>query len=219
MLYFITIDDAGGASPIDLGRVGSVFLTAMGFMVFWRGNVLASWSASAFALAGGVAALLVGMFGPAFAANSPAPARGGVREVYVRGTRTKESNVTEPKPKEGKVFKTLHAGFAIHGKKAAYYWRGQITTPGNYYVRIEYENPADKERPLVNDMELPERAVDVEFSSPDFVRGIRIYGDYKMKATFYGGRDMKVVIDKVEQTVRSYVDTTKEEVRVFKGLK
>jgi hypothetical protein len=198
---------------------GFGILTAMKFLLFWRANLLARWNASAFAFVAGVAVILVGMFGPAFAADSPAPARGGVREVYVRGTRTKESNVTEPKPKEGKVFKTLHAGFGIHGKKAAYYWRGQITTPGNYYVRIEYENPADKKKPLVNDMELPERAVDVEFSSPDFVRGIRVYGDYKMKATFYGGHDMKAVIDTVEQTVRSYVDTTKEEVRVFKGLK
>jgi hypothetical protein len=140
--------------------------------------------------------------------------------VYVMGTHTTGSDMTEPRPRQSQFFKTENAGFVVIQKGAAYYLLARIikSPPAVYYVRIKYENPLDKTRPFVNDMDLKPTMDEVRFSSSDVVWGIRNYDKYTIQVDVYTNRENLQPIDTLIQPVRAYVDTTRGEVRVEKGM-
>lgn len=130
------------------------------------------------------------------------------------------SNITEPRPRESQFFRTDHAGFVVLEKGAAYYLQARVlkSPPSTYYIRVEYENPQDKSRPFTNDMDFKATMDGVRFSSPDVVWGIRNYADYTIRVSVFTSRESTEAIDTLIQPVRSYVDTTTGEVRVYNRM-
>ena len=152
--------------------------------------------------------------------TSTRPAAASKQPVFVKGTYMPGSNLTEPRPGESQFFKTDHAGFVVLEKGAAYYLQARVlkSPPSTYYIRVEYENPQDKSRPFVNDMDLTTTMDGVRFSSPDVVWGIRNYADYTIRASVFTNRERAQPIDTLVQPVRAYVDTTTGEVRIYNRM-
>lgn len=150
--------------------------------------------------------------------NSPLLKQG--KPVFSKGTYMPGSNITEPRPVKSRLLSVEHGGFVILESGAAYYLHAVLNEPltSNVYLRIEYENPRDREHPFVNDMELTPETRAVRFSSPDVVWGIQNYKDYTIRVTAFSSRQSSEPIDSLVQPVRAYVDTTTDKVRVFEGM-
>ena len=143
------------------------------------------------------------------------------RPFYVTGTYKAGSNVTEPRPRESRFFRTDHAGFVVLENGAAYYIVARVLKhpPTNYQLRVQYENPQDKTRPFVTTGELRPTMDGILFRSPDVVWGIRNWGDYTIRIDLFTSPESMEPIDTLIQPVRSYVDTTTAEVRIFHRLR
>ena len=140
--------------------------------------------------------------------------------VFVKGTYMPGSNITEPRPRGSQFLMTDHAGFVVLEKGAAYYLQARVlkSPPSTYYIRVEYENPQDKNHPFTSDMDLTTTTDGVRFSSPDVVWGIRNYADYMIRASVFTNRESTQPIDTLVQPVRAYVDTTSGEVRIYNRI-
>jgi hypothetical protein len=140
--------------------------------------------------------------------------------VRFSGTYSKGHNITEPRPASSRYFETTEGGVVVIGNKAGFYlyvkMREQPPTP--LYVRIEYENP-EGGSPASNDTDIAPGHEGFGFSSPHFVKGLKIYSDYKIVVKAFSSRDAREPIDVLRQTVRSYVDSRGEELKVFRRLK
>ena len=153
--------------------------------------------------------------------TSTRPVAASKQPVLVKGTYMPGSNITEPRPEKSQFFKTDHAGFVVLEKGAAYYLQARVlkSPPSTYYIRVEYENPQDKSRPFVNNMDLTTTMDGARFSSPDVVWGIRNYADYTIRVSVFTSRESTQPIDTLVQPVRAYVDTTSGEVRIYNRMK
>jgi hypothetical protein len=140
--------------------------------------------------------------------------------VRFPGTYSKGHNITEPRPASSRYFQTTEGGVVVIGNKAGFYlyvkMREQPQMP--LYVRIEYENP-EGGSPASNDMDIAPGHEAFGFSSPDFVKGLKIYSEYKIVVKAFISREAHEPIDVLCQTVRSYVDSRQEELKVFRRLK
>jgi len=141
------------------------------------------------------------------------------QRIIVSGTQIQGSNLTEPRPRESEFFKVNHAGFMLIDNGAAYYLDADVrkAPAGTNYVRIEFENPKDKRRPFVSDMELTADTNRVRFTSEQVV-GIRNYKNYSITVKVFRKKDDEKPIDTLVQPLRAYVDTTTGEVRLDKRI-
>ncbi len=140
--------------------------------------------------------------------------------ALVTGTYQKGSNNTEPRPKRSTYLETLHGGVVVMPEGAGFYlFTRVIKKPENeLYVTVEYENPLGG-KPFVNDMAFVPTAEALHFSAPEFIRGLKSYGDYKIVVRVFESRSATEPIDTLKQSIRSYVDTRGEKPKLFKRLK
>lgn len=140
--------------------------------------------------------------------------------TFVFGTFQKGSNVTEPKPQKSKYLETVRGGIVVVDDNAAFYlFTKVILQPDKeLYVTVEYENPLGG-APFTNDMIFKPDAEALQFSAPDFVRGLKNYADYEITVRIFESKESSSPIDTLKQKVRSYVDTRGDKAKLFKRLK
>jgi hypothetical protein len=136
------------------------------------------------------------------------------------GTYQKGSNVTEPRPKRSAYLETLHGGVVVMPEGAGYYlFTRVIKKPEKeLYVTVEYEDPMGG-KPFVNDMAFVPTAEELHFSAPEFIRGLKGYGDYEVVVRVFESKSATQPIDTLRQTIRSYIDTRGAKPKMFKRLK
>ena len=147
--------------------------------------------------------------------------RGQDAPMMVAGTYTRGSNLTEPRPVKSKFLETIQGGVVIINGKAGFYLIVNTRKPFGrpVYVTTEYENPVDPTKPLVNDMSLPAEGGQLNFSSPDFVRGLKINEEYRVTVKVFESKAASEPMDTLVQKIRSYVDWTGPEVKIYDRLK
>jgi hypothetical protein len=147
----------------------------------------------------------------AVSATEPIPVYG----VYAKG-----HNITEPRPVGSRFLETLQGGVVVLGDTAGFFLTVKVKEPPSspMYIRVEYEDPLGG-APASNDMEVRPEASELTFSSPAHVRGLKNYSDYKLTVSVYERRGDAKPVDVLRQKVRSYVDTTGSEIRIFRRLK
>jgi len=142
-------------------------------------------------------------------------------ESHFGGTHYKGSDLTEPRPVSGKYLKVINGGLVvINSKDAGFYINMKLKDKidKDIYVVTAYENPLDKNAPFVNDFIVtPDMyAKTIEFSSPDFIKGLKYWRNYKVNVTVYEDKSMAKQIDGFTQNIRSYVDTTVQPIKVMR---
>ncbi|HKP03925.1 MAG TPA: hypothetical protein VJU77_11275 [Chthoniobacterales bacterium] len=158
-------------------------------------------------------AAFVVLFSSNIQAKSPA-SYGFISGVYQKG-----HNVTEPRAKSSKFVQLTDAGFFVSGSQASYYVSIQMSaeTPAPYFMQAIFENPNDPKKPFVEQKVIspgePARSI---FHGP--VKGLRISRSYHLTIKLFRKKDEPTPFDVLEQTVRSYIDTTGPEIKIKKGM-
>ena len=140
------------------------------------------------------------------------------------GVYRKGHNVTEPRPKESKYLKVIDGGVVVHGQKAGLYLTVEVKDmTSSLYITATYPNPATGET-MTNDMFLmgnpgAKKPSLAQLGSPDYIKGLKIYSDYKVHLKVYQKKGDIRPIDSLTQVIRSYVDTTGPKLKVFSKLK
>jgi hypothetical protein len=153
------------------------------------------------------------LFSSSIQAKSPA-LHGLISGVYQKG-----HNVTEPRPKSSKFVQVTDAGFFVSGSQASYYVGIQMSaeTPVPYFIQAIFENPSDPKKPFVEQKVIsggePARSI---FHGP--VGGLRIYRSYHLTIKLFRKKGEQTPFDVLEQTVRSYIDTTGPDIKIKKGM-
>jgi hypothetical protein len=137
----------------------------------------------------------------------------------VLGIRTKKGqSLSAPDPGKSNYLKTYEGGFVVSEYGARYYCLWDITRERDrrVYVRMEFENPADKGRPLVEESVIDPGKKSL-YVATDYVQGLALDHQYLIKVFLYKDAEKKVLIDQLDQPVRSYVDMRNKKVTVKPG--
>ncbi len=163
-------------------------------------------------------AIGVALLAVAISLGAAPPQSGGIELVV--GTYRDGNNVTEPRPAESRYFRTKIAGFQIIQGFAGYkVFIDVIERPKKRaYTRITFENPAEPKKPFVY-----EHYVDPDTPMITLTHGpakrLKIYKDYRVEVILFADEARTQEIDRLVQKVRSYVDTTGQNLKLFGGLK
>jgi hypothetical protein len=135
----------------------------------------------------------------------------------VEGTWTKYSDPSWPHPQKSRLLETLQGGVAVLEDGAGLYLMVKPLAPfeKTLYATIEYPNPADPKRVLVNDAELSARWKEYQFSSPELMTGLEAGVDYKVTVRIFDSMMSKQPIDILVQPIRSNVDTRGPKPKIF----
>jgi hypothetical protein len=139
--------------------------------------------------------------------------------IYVSGVNIAgASNVTEPRPKKSSYLETLAGGIILIERGAGFFLNVKILKEpeSKLYFKIEYPNPANPSKPLINDIEYEEGMVALHLSSPDVIWGLKGYARYTIKVSVFSKKSDSEPIETLTQSVRSYVDTQDNEILIFK---
>jgi hypothetical protein len=71
---------------------------------------------------------------------------------------------------------------------------------GRRYVLVQYENPEDRNAPLIDDLYLPPGAKELELQSPAF-KVVKNRSRYKVEISLYADQQHKVLLGKHRQDV------------------
>lgn len=138
----------------------------------------------------------------------------------VIGTYREGNNITEPRPAQSKYFKTTLGAFHLIRGFAGYKWFIEtIKRPEKrLYTRSIIENPQDPKKPFVY-----EGFIDPDTPSTTITHGpalgLKIYKDYTVEFIAYSDEKRTKEIDRLTQKIRSYVDTTGPQLKLFDGMK
>lgn len=139
--------------------------------------------------------------------------------TFISGTHQEGHDATEPRPAQSRYFKTEIAGFAIADGVAGYQVFIDVITPPSQriYTRAILENPENPEAPIVY-----EHYIDPETPSTAMrhlpVKGLKIYKNYRIELVAYADEARTQEIDRLTQKIRSYLDTTGNEILLYRGL-
>lgn len=159
--------------------------------------------------------LIIFLLGFGFTINSFAE-----EEVLVSGVWMKGADLTEPRPVKSEYFKVYQGGFYTSVKGARYFLLADIlpNIEKPLWVKVQCQNPLNPKEPFIEEGPINVGDRSLHYSS-DYIKGLKIYREYWMKITLYDSKEQKKEIDKITQKIRSYVDTTGEEVRIYKDVK
>ncbi len=140
-------------------------------------------------------------------------------ELFASGIRTKYSNIAEPLPSRGRYFKALLGGFNVSKEGAKYNLVIEVIKglDKEVFYKVEYENPLDKNKPFVLQESGKPANLTVQLLS-GYIKGLEMFKSYGIKVIFYDPHDKNKEVDRLEQKIMSYVDTTGNEVKVVDGL-
>lgn len=148
-----------------------------------------------------------------------APPKSVAIELVV-GTYREGNNVTEPRPAESRYFRTKIAGFQIIQGFAGYkVFIDVIERPKKRaYTRVILENPAEPKKPFVYEHYVDPDTPTITLTHGP-AKGLEIYKDYHVEVILFADEARAQEVDRLVQKVRSYVDTTGQNLKLFGGLK
>jgi len=141
------------------------------------------------------------------------------RPTLCIGTYQKGNNITEPRPTRSQYFKTSIGGFQIIQGLAGYkVFIDVVKHPEKRcYTRAILENPENTKAPFVYDHYIDPSTPSTTLTHGP-VKGLQVYKDYKVEFIMYEDEARTKEIDHLTQEIRSYVDTTGEELKLFRRL-
>ena len=138
----------------------------------------------------------------------------------IAGVFSRGHNITEPKPQKSRFLETIQGGVVVLDEIAGFFLTVRVTeSPGeSMYIRAEYEDPLGGPS-KTNDQEFNPADKGFAFSSPAHVPGLKNYQDYMVTVSVYRHKSDAEPIDVLRQKIRSYVDTTGSEIKVFSRIR
>jgi hypothetical protein len=151
---------------------------------------------------------------PLVAAQKSAPME------LVIGTYREGNNVTEPQPAQSRYFRTTLGAFQLIQGFAGYKWFIEVIQhpEKRIHTRSIVENPQDPKKPFVYDGFIDPATPRTEVTHGPAL-GLKIYSDYTLELIAYEDEARTKEIDRLTQKIRSYVDTTGPQLKLFKGMK
>ncbi len=150
--------------------------------------------------------------------NVPEKQIGSEKPFTYSGIWQQGHDLTEPRPKKSDLLAVRDGGVVIMPKGAGYYLTVSLKEPHDQplYFKITWPNPLDKHMPMVNDLTLPSGDTQMNFSAPEYVKGLRIYKTYTIKVeVFDNPQHFGRPLDTLSQKLRSYVDSTGTYIKVY----
>lgn len=151
------------------------------------------------------------------AAPSTAFAQGKIKEILVAGIRMDAKQFKkDPQPASSEYLVTRMAGFYVSEYGARYYCAMDIIKdrPKTIYVRMELPNPANPKDPVI----VQEGAIDPRGQTLNVafgpIKNLKMKGVYKINVTLFEDEAKTIVIDRLTQSIKSYVDTRGEHILI-----
>lgn len=143
----------------------------------------------------------------------------GFADTLVSGVWRKGSNITEPKPQSSAHLKTVSGGFGSTDEGVKYVLNVSITKPfkDKMFVKAEFQNPLDLNSPFIEEGEIPAKHRSLRLVHGP-IKGLKIHRSYWVKIYIYSLEDRSKPADKLTQHIKSYFDTTTQEVLLKTGL-
>jgi hypothetical protein len=140
-------------------------------------------------------------------------------DTLVSGVWRKGSNVTEPKPQKSAHLKTVSGGFGSTDEGVKYVLNVAITKPfkDDMSIRAEFQNPLDLSAPFIEEGTIEAKAKSIRLVHGP-VKGLKIHRSYWVKISIYAPDDKATPVDTLTQNIKSYFDTTTDEVLMKTGL-
>ena len=140
-------------------------------------------------------------------------------DTLVSGVWRKGSNVTEPKPQKSEHLKTVSGGFGSTDDGVKYVLNVAITKPfkEDMYIKAEFQNPLDLNAPFIEEGTIEAGAKSIRLVHGP-VKGLKIHRSYWVKISIYPPDDKENPVDTLTQNIKSYFDTTTDEVLMKTGL-
>ncbi len=140
-------------------------------------------------------------------------------DTLVSGVWRKGSNITEPKPQKSARLKTVSGGFGSTDEGVKYVLNVAITKPfkENMYIKAEFQNPLDLNAPFIEEGTIEAGAKSLRLVHGP-VKGLKIHRSYWVKIYIYALDDKVNPVETLTQHIKSYFDTTTDEVLMKTGL-
>jgi hypothetical protein len=125
--------------------------------------------------------------------------------IFMTGCVTTPSQDAMPSPTSSEFFQTLGGGFASHGNTVAYAVQVQpkklVNASKPWFAQIEFENPSDRKKPLVQIADFP--ADQARFSlHSDALYVIKNHKTYKVTLKAFSDPERTILITAHEMDVR-----------------
>lgn len=140
-------------------------------------------------------------------------------DTLVSGVWRKGSNITEPKPQKSEHLKTVNGGFGSTDEGVKYVLNVAITKPfkKDMDIKAEFQNPLDLNAPFIEEGTIEAGAKTIRLVHGP-VKGLKIHRSYWVKIYIYSPDDKTTPVDTLTQHIKSYFDTTTDEVLMKTGL-
>lgn len=140
-------------------------------------------------------------------------------DTLVSGVWRKGSNITEPKPQKSAHLKTVSGGFGSTDEGVKYVLNVAIIKPfkQDMYIKAEFQNPFDLNAPFIEEGTIEAGAKSIRLVHGP-VKGLKIHRSYWVKIYIYPPEDKQNPADTLTQHIKSYFDTTTDEVLMKTGL-
>lgn len=140
-------------------------------------------------------------------------------DTLVSGVWRKGTNITEPKPQKSGHLKTVSGGFGSTDEGVKYVLNVAVTKPfkEDMYIRAEFQNPLDLNAPFIEEGTVEAGAKSIRLVHGP-VKGLKIHRSYWVKIYIYPPNDKENPADTLTQHIKSYFDTTTDEVLMKTGL-
>ena len=139
--------------------------------------------------------------------------------VFYSGVYFIGENVTEPRPSSSKYMKITGGGFIADNTTASYHLEIEMTpdAPQHFYVSAKFENPMDADHPFTEQASFAtyQRTLSLTHGH---VRGLKNASDYTVTVRLFNKEGDDQPFDTLTQKIRSYLDTTGDEVQIFRGV-
>lgn len=140
-------------------------------------------------------------------------------DTLVSGVWRKGSNITEPKGQKSAHLKTVSGGFGSTDEGGKYVLNVAIIKPfkQDMYIKAEFQNPFDLNAPFIEEGTIEAGAKSIRLVHGP-VKGLKIHRSYWVKIYIYLPEDKQNPADTLTQHIKSYFDTTTDEVLMKTGL-
>lgn len=143
------------------------------------------------------------------------------QELFVDGLFRDEEGADGPRPAKSEYFAAESAGFIVRGERVAYFLNLRvlkIPPDERPKIRIEYENPRRRKKPLTETKPFPPTAARIQLISPALLKGIKRGKTYRIRVFLQEDVSTRESLDRLEQTVVAFVDDRGDGVEIATGI-
>ena len=142
------------------------------------------------------------------------------KEIFVSGIVNGENQHRfDPKPSSSQYLRTKKGGFNISEYGARYYCMWDIIKahPDTMYARVELFNPANRRVPIVEEGVITPSNDALYITTPP-ISDFKMLEIYQIKVFLYKDKNKAVMIDHLEQNIKSHIDTQDGQIIADRGF-